>query len=399
MAEAGLNKIDRRIGVHPPPQTSAGGSLLLVVGGMHGNEPAGVLAARRVLAELVRRDEPLDGRFVALVGNARALRDGQRFEARDLNRIWSEEEVARVRAADPAELHDESREQRELLDEIESHLEEGWDAVTVLDLHSTSADGSPFLIMGDTLQNRRVAFAIPVPVILGLEELVEGTLLSYFSERGHTAICLEGGQNDLPSTVDHHEAAIWLALVASGLLGAERVPRFEKLHALLAEAAGNLPRVVELRHRQPVSDDAWFHMVPGYANFHHVRRGEVLARIGTEESGVPVPDAPPPREVRTPVDGLLLMPRYQGQGDDAFFIGSEVRRVWLSVSAGLRRLRLEWLLPFLPGIRRKPGHRRRLCANDRIARWYVLEILHLFGYRRSSREGAQLEFVRRVDLL
>ena len=51
--------------------------------------------------------------------------------------------------------------------------------VQLLDMHSFSADGSPFVILGDTLRNRRLAFPLRTPIVLGLEETIEGTLLSY----------------------------------------------------------------------------------------------------------------------------------------------------------------------------------------------------------------------------
>ena len=59
--------------------------------------------------------------------------------------------------------------------------------------------------MSDTLRNRRLARALPVPVILGLEENVDGTLLEYATERGHTVIVVESGRHDDPAAVELHE--------------------------------------------------------------------------------------------------------------------------------------------------------------------------------------------------
>ncbi|HED65234.1 MAG TPA: hypothetical protein ENJ09_06715 [Planctomycetes bacterium] len=397
-----MNDLERRLGAYPETshaaQAKGRGTLLLVVGGMHGNEPAGVLAARRVLETLGELRPDVHGRIVCLAGNVGALREGLRYRSRDLNRLWEPQAIERARAARDIESEDEeAREQRELLWEIEEHLAGSWERVALLDLHSTSAVGAPFSIMGDTLQNRGVAFALGVPVILGLEERIDGTLLSYFSERGHTAVCVEGGQNDLPETVEHHEAAIWISLHSLGMIAEADVPALEEKRGLLATAARGLPKVIEIRHRQDVPDEIDFAMRPGFANFHRIHDGELLGWFcepGEEDV------APGQRkEVRTPLDGLLLMPRYQGQGNDAFFVGREVRRTWLAVSAVLRRLRLQWILPLLPGVRAVEGRTRRLRVDGHIARWDVLEILHLFGYRRCSAEGEQLEFVRRADRL
>ncbi|MBZ0151887.1 MAG: succinylglutamate desuccinylase/aspartoacylase family protein, partial [Planctomycetes bacterium] len=91
------------------------GPTLLVLAGVHGNEPAGVAAVQRVLDTLQQRELAVRGRLVAFAGNLRALAEGRRFVDRDLNRGWSrgavQELAARRRAAGAAEDH----EQRELL--------------------------------------------------------------------------------------------------------------------------------------------------------------------------------------------------------------------------------------------------------------------------------------------
>jgi len=65
------------------------GPLMLVVGSLHGNEPAGVEAAQRVLARLAEGDTPFKGRFVAFVGSRAALAAGERYLDSDLNRAWN----------------------------------------------------------------------------------------------------------------------------------------------------------------------------------------------------------------------------------------------------------------------------------------------------------------------
>ncbi len=383
---------DRRLGsypeAHPPDLQGPQGPLLLVMGGIHGNEPAGVLAARTVIGELGRARPPFRGRLVALAGNLGALRTGRRFVERDLNRAWTDEELARLSAADRPLDRDEGREQRELLEAIEPLLAQKWERVVLLDLHSTSAEGSPFVIMGDTLQNRRVGFPLGVPVILGLEERVEGTLLSYFGELGHASVCLEGGQNERSTTIAHHEAALWITLVSCGMLAPKDVPRLAEKRELLRRAASGLPRVVEIRHREAVPADEPFAMRPGFANFDRIVKGTVLADVGPLER---------PRPLASPMQGLLLMPRYQGLGADAFFVGRRVRFYWLTLSAALRRLKLERVLARLPGVRGDPRQPRLLWVDGRIARVFTLEILHLFGYRKSGKEGPFQTFIRRRD--
>ncbi|NOT30165.1 MAG: hypothetical protein HOP15_06940 [Planctomycetes bacterium] len=386
-ALADLQCLPRVLGVHPA-RGEARGTLLFVVGGVHGNEPAGVRAIRRVFAEIERLGLSVQGRVVGLIGNARALAQGQRYLAEDFNRLWTDERIEALSDAAEPVRDPESLEQIALLEAFQEHLAGKWERVVLLDLHSTSAGGAPFTIISDTLQNRPFAFALPVPVLLGLEERIEGTLLSWFADLGHVAVCLEGGQNELPSTVEHHTAALWLTLVFAGLLRAEDVPGFGALRARLENSARNLPAVVELRYRYGIPAGAQFEMNPGFQNFQPVRRGEVLARIDPG-SGV--------RDVQSPLGGRVLMPRYQALGDDGFFLGREVRPFWLWLSGWLRRSGLAWLPRALPGVHSDPDRHGELVVDGRIARWFTVELLHLFGYRWRSREGRSVRFVRRRD--
>jgi succinylglutamate desuccinylase len=370
------------------------GPLLVVLGGLHGNEPAGIRASRLVLEELLQREPRMRGRMLVLTGNTRALAHGERYLDADLNRIWTEEVIERVRNGGPE--RSEEHELAEILHVISPYLDgpclDGkGDAprrrpgrVVLLDLHSTSAPGSPFVVMADTVQNRRLALRFPVPVILGLEERIGGTLLSFFSEKGHIALCVEGGQNDADSTVTHHRAAIWIALETLGLVEAADVPELEAQRAALRRAAKGLPRVVEVSFRCGVGPGEEFRMDPGYAHFDRVEKGEALAMVGRRRS-------------RTPTSGLLLMPRYQGTGSDGYFVGRRVRVFWLRLSACIRRLRLAWLPTILPGVEKDPKIPRLVSVDPRIARWFFVELFHLFGYRRIGRKDGKYLFLRRPD--
>ena len=96
------------------------GPTLLCIAGLHGNEPAGVLATRRVLEHLAPRAGRMVGDFVALAGNRRALTAKRRFLDRDLNRAWTDKRLARLRSEIARDaLEAEDLEQVELLDAIE----------------------------------------------------------------------------------------------------------------------------------------------------------------------------------------------------------------------------------------------------------------------------------------
>lgn len=357
------------------------GPTVVAIGGLHGNEPSGVTALRRVLAWLERERPGFRGRFLGLAGNLEALTAGVRFLDEDLNRIFVPERVREIHAADATGSR-ETRQQREILEALTTILDA--EEVVFLDLHTSSARGVPFVCIGDTLRNRRFALEFPVPVILGLEEQLDGALLEYVNNLGHVTVGVEAGRHDLPESVDYHEAFIVLALANAGCLDAADVPRLGDYRRLLEGAVRSLPPILEVRYRHPVTPHDDFAMEPGYANFTPVREGEVLAH-----------DLRGP--ICAPEAGRILLPLYQGQGNDGFFIVRQVRPSWLRVSAILRHLRIDRVVHWLPGVRRARGNPRTLRVNTRVARWFTIEIFHLLGFRKRRTVGRELTFTRRVE--
>ncbi|MCB0382906.1 MAG: succinylglutamate desuccinylase/aspartoacylase family protein, partial [Psychroserpens sp.] len=66
---------------------------LICVGGIHGNEPAGVYGLQKVISEIIVQNLKLKGNFYALFGNIKALKDNVRYKDFDLNRLWTKEDV------------------------------------------------------------------------------------------------------------------------------------------------------------------------------------------------------------------------------------------------------------------------------------------------------------------
>jgi hypothetical protein len=139
---------------------------------------------------------------------------------------------------------------------------------------------------------------------------------------------------------------------------------------------------LELRHRHPVGPGDAFRMEPGFVNFQPVRTGQLLAR---DRGG----------EIRSPSRGRVLMPLYQAQGEDGFFLVREFSPFWLRLSRMLRRLRLDRVVHWLPGVRRHPTQVDTYRINRRVARWFALEIFHLLGFRRHGEDAEGLTVSRR----
>jgi succinylglutamate desuccinylase len=345
------------------------GPTLLILGGIHGNEPAGVLAADRVLPRIQERKAELRGEVVLLRGNTRALERKVRYIDADLNRQWAPDSV-RVTASGNGGLSamSERLEQGELLVAIREAVSRARGEVYFLDLHTTSAHGKPFATVGDTLRNRRFALRFPVTIVLGLEEQINGTLLEYINNLGAITMGFEAGQHEAITSVDHHEALVWNATIATGNFLREHLAELDHGRSLLKRAGGGR-RVVEIRHRHAINPQDDFQMEPGFRNFQRVRRGEVLARDRTGE-------------ITAGETGLILLPLYQKLGDDGFFLGREVKQFWLGLSALLRELRVGHYIRVLPGVRRDPLNDDSLIINTRIARILPLQIFHLLGFRK-----------------
>jgi len=393
----------RHLGAH---RGEAPGPLLLCIASLHGNEPSGSHATLRVIGQLAAAGPPMRGDLVALAGNLSALAAGARFIDEDLNRVWQRGRVAAVleslRAEDteattagptpggasenpalPMVGTSELAEQRQLIASIREAVQDARGPVYVLDLHTTSSESAPFTTLGDTLQNRALARSLPVPVVLGLEEQIDGAMLQYFDLLGWAGIGIEAGAHDDPASIDAHTDVIWVLLAALGLLDPEHVPDLERCRARLARAAADLPRVVDVRYRHPVSSEDGFVMNPGFRNFERVRKGQVL---GSDRMG----------PVAAPTGGRLFLPLYQKQGDDGFFVVRRVRPVWLAISRWLRRRGLDRRATWIPGVIPHPDRTDAVV----LARWatngVVIGILHLLGFNARHEKG-RVVLIRRVE--
>ena len=370
--------VERELGVK---DDGLAGPLVLITAGLHGNEPAGVMAARRVIAELAGR--PTAGRVVALAGNLGALVRGERHSGQDLNRLWTGPIVAAVLAQDPATDRPDEAELRELLGIIEAERELASAAnreVLLLDLHSTSAGGGPFSVVPDVVASRRLARAIGLPVVLGLEQRIEGPLLTWLVGQGETGVVLEGGQHDEAQTEEVLAHALRVALDHAGVTHDDRAAARQS-RARIDSIRGGIPPVLDMVYAHPVEPADGFVMEPGWTNFKRVCAGQAL---GLQRGEV----------VQAPLDSFMLMPLYQGLGAEGFFLCTPVGRLWLVASRLVRRLGLDRALRLLPGVLavRSAGAGVE-CAPD--ASPQTESWLALFGYRTSTSVGDRVLWTRR----
>jgi len=192
----------------------------------------------------------------------------------------------------------------------------------------------------------------------------------------------EAGEHDSPESLARQEAAIWIALTATGIVERDDFSNLQEQRAKLEKASTSLPRVVEVIYRHAVTEEDRFSMEPGFSNFDRIREGQIVAR---DKNG----------EISAPHSGRVLLPLYQAQGSDGYFLVREVWPFWLRVSKFLRRFHLDLYIHLLPGVQPHPTREGVLFVDSSVARWRTVEIFHLLGFRRWRPEGKHMVFLRR----
>lgn len=291
------------------------GPLLIVFGAMHGNEPAGVKALKLMLKML--EVEPITnpefrfkGRLLGLIGNVRAMKTGERFIDKDLNRQWTKENVERVKSAPEETLDSEDLELKEILSVVEAEIEAYQPTkLVVLDLHTTTAYGGIFSIPTDDEESIRIALELHAPVVKGMLAGIKGTSLHYFNndnfEIDTTAVCFESGQHEEELSTNRAIAAITNCTRTIGCVEAIHI---ENRHdSILIEYSKELPKIAELMEIHSIKPGDDFEMMPNFKNFQKIKRGEWIAK---DKNG----------KILSSTDGRILMPLYQKQGDDGFFL-------------------------------------------------------------------------------
>lgn len=297
------------------------GPMLICLGGIHGNELAGVRAIDLVgkmleVEPITNPDFRYSGMFLGLRGNLQALRAGKRFIDKDMNRSFTSGNIRKIRENEITAFDAEDFEIMDLIGIVDRKIAAYKpERVIVMDLHTTTAKGGIFCITNDEdPKSVRLAVDLRAPVIKGIAKGIRGTTLEYFTSENlkvpTTAVVFEAGQHNEPLSVNRSIAAIINCMSSIGSVRAEDV---ENQHNyLLIEYSKDLPKVAELIKWHKVTESDGFTMLPNFTNFQPVKKGELLAH---DRNG----------PIYAPESGMLLMPKYQEQGDDGYFIITEIR--------------------------------------------------------------------------
>lgn len=353
---------------------------VVVIAGIHGNEKAGVKAIKSVLEKIKRGHMRFDGNLYFILGNINALNKHIRFEIVDLNRIWRNENLQDFKNK-KGDLSAEAREQFDIFVMIQKILSKDTGPFYFLDLHTTSASSVPFITISDSLNNRKFSSNFPIPVVLGIEEYLNGPLLTFINEFGHVALGFEGGAHDDPVSVINCEAFIWKALVHSKCVKKDQIKDFKQYQLVLTESCCKY-QFFGINYRYQLMPEESFLMEEGFENFEPIKKGQILAKSNG-------------KVIRAHRSGRIFMPLYQELGEEGYFILHKISGFWLKASIVLRKLKINHFLRLIPGVRQEKGNNYTLIVDPRIARFMAKEIFHLFGYRQQIYKDDKLHFIKR----
>lgn len=283
-------------------------TLFIILGGVHGNEPVGITTIKKIFAAIEKIS--VNGTVIGIAGNKKACLKGVRYIEHDLNRLFLKKIIETSRAQQNPT--NEYAELIELIDCIKNEIEQAQpEKVFLIDVHSTSAESPLFSLVNNDKSTWEIAGALHAPVVTGLSgKLSGGSTLEYFTSKNFNvpmcAISIEAGQHKNPIAVQRAFNFIIKFLEYTEIVQKSAIDMCD-----IPDEIQNLPRLVKFAYRHAITKNTGFVMNWGYKSFQIIKKGEVLGR---DKNGI----------VISPQDGFILMPLYQAQGNDGFFLVEEM---------------------------------------------------------------------------
>lgn len=259
---------------------------VLIIAGIHGNEPCGMRAFDEILPTLT-----IDaGRATFVLGNPKAIELGVRYVDQNLNRLFKPDAML----SDAQKLSYEYARSRELMPLLA-------EADMVLDIHSSgTVDSTPFAICDRT----RIAETCALPFSLlsyGWDVLEPGGTDDFVTGNGGYGVCIECGYHDDVEAVARARTSIYAFLNLAGAI--QHVPDCTTVSA---------QHEIEVLHIHKTNCN----FVPNkfFSDFEPVSSGMVIGTDGEDE-------------VKAPFDGVVIFVRSrQSSGEEAFILGRIILR-------------------------------------------------------------------------
>lgn len=354
------------------------GPTVVFFAGIHGNEKAGVTALKTMFNLFTEAD--ISGTVFGILGNIKALENNQRYLEEDLNRLWTSEQLQN--RMHKVNLNSEEREQKELLVILNSIIATNSGPFYFIDFHTTSSKTLPFITINDAQINRKFSKQFPVPIVLGIEEYLEGPLLSYINALGYVSLGFESGQHEDKDAVLNCTSFIFLALVFSNAIDNKKEKEYIKHYTQLKSQSKNLDKIFEIIYLYRIQEEEVFKMKQGYRSFEDIKKKAVLATSNN-------------KPVFSKYHAKLFMPLYQKKGKEGFFIIKQIPPFFMNLSTVLRRMKVDNLLVLLPGVFWENDKKKVLVVNLKVARFLAKSIFHLLGYRNKQVDATHMKLYNR----
>jgi succinylglutamate desuccinylase len=356
------------------------GPTIVLFSGIHGNESAGVFALQEVFNSIKSKNQIVKGNIYGVLGNPKALELNQRYVDSDLNRIWTSSNIKALKTKE--RLNTEEKEQVELYYLLKKILKNNIGPFYFIDLHTTSSGTLPFITINDAIINRKFSKLFPVPIVLGIEEYLNGPLLSYINELGYVSLGFESGQHDERNAITNGVAFIYLSLVFTNILSKADIKSFNEYYNQLINASNNLAEIFEVIYLHKIKDDESFKMKTSFKSFQKVKKGEVLAVSNN-------------KEIASKYNAKIFMPLYQTNGREGFFIIKRIKPFFLKLSVLLRQFKVDNFFVLFPGVSWENRERKVLQVNLKTAKFMVRPLFHLLGYRNKQVNKTHLKLYNR----
>ncbi len=225
------------------------GPRVVILGGIHGNEPTGV----RAIEQFLQEDFSLQrGSLVCAIGNPEALQKDVRYIDHDLNRSF-------LKDADSTEKSYEKNRAQTLMPLLET-------ADYLLDIHTASADTAPFVICEESALPFVQTFWDGI-ITVGWNSFPGacGDTESFVNQHGGTALTFEAGSHQDPHAVVHASRILIQFLAATTIT------------TIKIEPLTKTATVFELFQREQKQPDVdYAHLAQAFQNFQKVQQGEVI---------------------------------------------------------------------------------------------------------------------------
>lgn len=283
------------------------GPTIIAVAGMHGNEPTGIVAIERIIKLIEPFKEIMNGRFLGLKGNIPALSAGVRFVDEDMNRLWVTSILDKIRRTQSRQLSSIDRVEVKKLLQILDPIVFSDEEVIYIDLHTFSGSGGLFTITSNDERHSQILSKLKIPRIFGIQNTLQGTSMEYVEEAGKIGFAFEAGTHGAKEAENNAYAGLLVLLESLGIIDKENIEHFDEEYAYLMDMVSEYPQKIDFLYKHIIEEGDDFVMNQGFKNFDKVKKGDWLAN---DCNG----------KIRALSDGYILMPLYQEQGDDGFFI-------------------------------------------------------------------------------